>query len=262
MARTISFLLIPLLALCCSSALVPKQFTAIEDQTIQQFLAAIADVNSKAPQTLSAYIEIEGVKDNKQYKSAGEIAFDVTTDQMNIFFFDFIFKSPLTMLLKNGDALSIYYPAEKKLILSSMEKAGISSFIGLPIDLPVLIDLAQGKIPLIADYRVKQIVSEEAEERTYLIVENDRCFQTISFKKDRPDRIMFITKTGQHKIEFYINKYHRDGDARYYRNISLLLESQKLNLEISFSRITMNAPVRVKTEKDISLPKDVRIVNQ
>ena len=252
-----------LLFICsCSGAIVQKTFTPAENKTIKELLTILSSENEKIPETLSAQVDIEGMRSDKKYKSIGKILFDTKNDQMNITFFDFIFKSPLTMFIKNANSLSLYYPAEKKLILSTTERINFKSISGIPLDMKDLIEISVGKIPLITKYRVKQVLSSDKENRVYLVLENPVLYETISFKDNRPDRILFIEKTQQVKVEFYINKWYTKRGCHYYKNVRVYSESRKFDLEITFSRIKINEPVAIKTEKDISMPKDVRVINQ
>jgi len=140
------FLIPILLFICsCSGTIVQKTFTPAENKTIKDLLTIIAAENEKIPKTLSAQVDIEGMRSDKKYKSIGKILIDVKNDKMNITFFDFIFKSPLTMFIKNANALSLYYPAEKKLILSTTERINFKSLSGIPLDMKDLLDISVGK---------------------------------------------------------------------------------------------------------------------
>ncbi len=262
MKEIVILLFLPFLTLACAGGAIQKPLTPGEKKTVADLMTAVAEINRRTPETLSASMEITGAKSGKKYKSAGEISFDAKAGRLNLVLFDFIFKAPYTMLFKTGDSLSLYYPLEKKLILTTTQKIEPGFVAGLSVDIKTLVDLTSGKIPLIPDYRARQMADSGNPRRALLLLENRDCYETISFIDGRPDRILFVRKESKEKIEVYMKKYHSEGGVQYYRNLRIISESQSMDVEIAFTRISMNKPLKMKTEKDISLPRDVNIVKQ
>ena len=136
----------------------------------------------------------------------------------------------------------------------------IKNITGIDMDIDCMVSLIEGSIPLIKDHSVKRVYTEDDGRRYYLILENRKTFETLSFKKGIPDRILLMDKKGKKKIEVYIVKYHWKNNTIYYRKLNLIDEQAKINLDITFSDINMNKAVSLMTETDIAIPQGTKII--
>ena len=114
---------------------------------------------------------------------------------MRITFLDAIFKSILATILKKEDRLEIYFPIDKRLFIEDIKTIDIKKYIDINtnINMKLFSDLLAGKVPIIRSYSVKQVLTEKSDksdkdESSYLILENKRYFETISFKNRIPDK--------------------------------------------------------------------------
>ena len=258
--RYICIFILPLLFMSCSGKAIRHQFTVSEKKTIDELLLGLNNINSRTPETLTAKITINGTFGKKKYNAVGSVSFDSTSHQMNIVLYDFIFKTPITTVIKNNDDLSIHYPVDKKLILARLNSFRIKNITGIDMDIDCMVSLIEGSIPLIKNHSVKQVYTEDNGHRYYLILENSKTFETLSFKKGMPDRILFMDKKGNKKIEVYIDKYHWGRNSIYYKKLHLIDEQAKINLNITFSNITINEAVSIMTETDIAIPQGTKII--
>lgn len=223
-----------------------------EKKNAEAFLAYINDINNNSLSTISANLLVDGKFNRKEYKSMGKVLCDKKISKAYIQFLDFVFKSPITLMVQDKETIKFYYPATKLLYIDNYHTLNLYSYTGLNINFKFLYTLAFGQIPLLDDYSVKQV------KDNFLILENKSFYETISFKGKEPDKILFINKTTKEKFEFYLWDITRKEKTVFYKRIKVI-SAPDMNINFHFSNIILNVPVNVKTE--ITLPKDVKIVN-
>ena len=116
-----------------------------------------------------------------------------------------------------------------------------------------------GNIPLLINYRIKEGIKTE-KNSTYLVVENDSFYETISFKNNIADKMLFIKKTTGEKIEVYLDKRIKAGDSHYYSKIRFVSETSDMKISLEINRIRFNVPVKVKSVNSFKLPKNVKLI--
>lgn len=251
--------LLAIVLLSCSGRQVKPTFTVSEKNTISQSLKDVEAANSRAPETLTSQITIIGTLNNKKYSAAGSIAFDKKADILNIVLHDFVFKSPITTFIKSKDDVSIYSPIDNQLILTSMKAIKPKMILDINLESNALISLIQGQVPLLKNYFVKQIYREEKSSRNYLVIENKETYETICINRGNPERLLFVDKKKKQKTEVYSKMKKYAADSGYYRQLQIKSEADATDLLISFSSVTVNKPVKLKTEDDISIPRGTKV---
>ena len=239
---------------------VAGQYQKTGKETIRDMVNTISTINTGLPESYSAEFSIDGVSGVKHFKSLGSAQFNRKERAMYVSFTDFIFKSPVMVLMMDGDLVRIYYPAEKRLFVDNVNTIDMANYSGPGIDFDLLHDLATGTFPLIKNYSVKQGYRAVEGTGTMLIIENAKYYETISFKGKVPDKILLMNKRTREKTEVYVKKVLADRGSRFFGTILLVADQGRLRLELNFSNIKLNAPVRVKTFRDMRLPGDIKII--
>lgn len=236
------------------------QYEKTGKETIQDMINTLSKINRNSPEFFSVEFSIEGVSGQKHFKSLGSAQFSRKERVMHVNFTDFIFKSPVMVLMLDGELIRIYYPADKRLFVDNVNTIDMTNYNVPGISFDLLHDLSTGTFPLIKNYTVKQGYSVKEGTGTMLIIENAKYYETISFKEKVPDKILLMNKKTREKTEVYVKKFLEERGSIFFRNILLVSDQGRLRLDINFSKIKLNTPVRVKTIKDMRLPDDITTI--
>ena len=237
-----------------------NQYQPSGKDAVRDMLESITAVNKKSPLTYAADFTIDGTIGQKTYRLMGSAQFNRKLRAMHVAFLDFIFRSPITTVFQDGDMIRIYYPVEKKLFVDSCKTIDLANYGGVSVNFDLLYSVLTGAMPLIPDYTVKQgLISNDGKE-LMLILENGLYYETISFIDKSPDKIKLINKSTGDKYEIYMKKPIIQGDSHFFANVIIVSQNTPLRLDIRFSRIRLNTPVKVKTIQDARLPGNVKII--
>lgn len=237
-----------------------ENITSVMTDEIQRMIGIVDEINSHTPSSFVTSIEIIGNVREKKFKSVGSVNYNKKTGRFNITFLDYIFKSPITKIFQDGDRVSIYFPADKKLVLDNRSTLDIRNYIDLNLDYYLIYDLFRGSIPVLKDYRTKKGLASTDGKGSYLIIENSDYFETISFRGNTPDKLLIIHKDTREKIELYLKGFTFKGKSRYYKNILIVAKKSDLRLDFRFRRTRINIPVKVRTIESIRVPKSVKVI--
>ena len=241
-----------LLLLSCATA-DTVEYT--QSESASSLLNNISLINNNAPSYYDMTFTIEGLLNNQKYKLTGNAQLDAKLDLICLSLTDFIFKSPISTMFGNNNEIIMYFPPEKKLFKYKKSSFDLKTLWGINLDYEIIRILASCKIPLIADYKARESSAPADDNTSYLILENKRYYETISFKNNMPDKIKIIDKNDRSETEFHLLAAKKYDESVIYRKISVL--SKKLNFDISINSIKINTPVKVKTINDIKIPADV-----
>jgi hypothetical protein len=241
------------------SALTDRYHPAGKDG-IRAMIDGVTAINRKSPESCNLDFNIEGTYGEKKNRMLGSLQFNRKQHTMNVSVVDFIFRSPLMTLLLEGDVIRVYYPAEKKMYIDNARTINLANYGGFNIDFSMFHDLITGVIPLIEGYSVKQGLASNDGKGLMLILENSRFYETVSFQRNEPDKILLINKKTREKIEIYVNDPVIQGGSRIYSKVMIVAKNIPLRFEITFKRILLNTPVRVKTFKDLKIPNGLQVV--
>lgn len=233
---------------------------AVITDDIRRMIGILERINSNTPSSFTCSIEVIGNIGKKKFKSLGNVKFDRKTGRFNITFLDYIFKSPLTDLFQDGDRISIYFPADKKLVLDDRKTIDIRNYINLNLDYYLLYDLFRGSIPVLKDYRVRKGLSSADRKTSYLIIENDEYYETLSFQGNTPDKLLIIHRNSKEKIELYLRGFSQKGKSRYFKKIRIVADQNDLRLDFTFRGTRINVPVKVRTIESIKVPRGVKVI--
>jgi hypothetical protein len=233
-------------------------FVMTED--IRRMIGIVEKINAHTPVSFSSSIEIIGSIREKKFKSVGSVYYDKKAGRFHITFLDYIFKSPVTRIFQDGDRISIYFPADKKLVLDNRKTIDIRNYMDLNLDYYLVYDLFRGSIPVLKNYKVKKGLASADGKSSYLIIENSEYFETISFRGNTPDKLMIVRKDTGEKIELYVKGVTLKGKSRYYKKIRIVAKKSDLRLDFRFRRTRINIPVKVRTIESIRVPKSVRVI--
>jgi hypothetical protein len=229
-------------------------------EAVREMIGALAEINRTSPASYAADFYVEGASAKSRFKSAGTARFDRDRGLLQITFVDYIFRSPIALFFLDGKSISVFYPIEKKLILDDVKNFNTANYTGIGIDFDILLALAEGKIPVLTDYKVRESLTARKGAGSMLIIENNESIETISFDKTSPDKLLFINKNTRNKTEIYLKKFIQEGDSRFFNVLKLYDGKSGLELDITFNKVQLNAPVKVKTIKDVKIPSDVQII--
>lgn len=253
-------------SLGCSTAAVRDdtalkgQYHPVGKEGIRAMVDSISVINRNCPESYALDFDIDGAFGDKKNRIMGNAQYNKKQRAMHVAFVDYIFRSPVMTLLREGDTVRVYYPVEKKMYVDSFKTIDLANYGGVTIDFDMFHDIITGSIPLIAGYSVKQGLAANDGKGSMLILENPMYYQTISFQANDPDKILLINKKTREKLEIYVKKPFVQGTSRIYSSIMIVAQSVRLRLNITFKKIQLNAPVRVKTVKDIKLPDNLKII--
>lgn len=264
--------LVPLLIVLAASAVgcgtaplrddeaLADRYHACGKDGIRDMLGAISEINRNSPDFCTADFSISGSRAEQRYRLLGRLQFDKRQELLYVAFIDFIFRSPLTTLFREGDTIRIYYPADRKMYVDSVKKIDLANYGGIAVDFNLLSGLIAGTVPVIPGYSVRQGLTANDRKGSMLILENPRFYQTISFKENNPDRIKLVAKKTGEKFEVYLSRPVTRGASRLFSSIIIVGHNSRLRLDIHFSGVVLNDPVKVKTYRDSQFPRDLKII--
>lgn len=223
-----------------------------DEAKTRSLLNTVRNINRNAPDSLHSRFSVEGLSGRKRFSSLGELVFSKNPRLLRISLTDAVFRSSLSTIVQDGDRLTLYFPGDKSMFLDSMRSIEIKKYTRLDIDLRLIYPLITGQIPLLENYSVRRGLSPEEgraldAQHSFLILENREFFQTISFKGDVPDKILFIHKDTGRKIEVYLEKPAMSEGMLHYSRIRLNLVSSGDAIAFGFSGVRFNQPVDAKS---------------
>ena len=237
-----------------------SQYHPSGKDAVRDMVDSISAINKKSPLTYAADFTVDGTIGEKTYKLMGSVQFNRKLRAMYIAFLDFIFRSPITTVFQDGDVIRIYYPAQKKLFVDNYKTIDLANYGGVSVNFDLLYGILTGAMPLISDYSVKQGLASNDGKESMLVLENSRYYETISFSGNSPDKIKLINKTTGEKYEIYMKKPIIQVNSYFFANVMIVSQNTPIRLDLRFSRIRLNAPVKVKTIQDARLPGNVKII--
>ena len=252
----------------CSKSII-KHENRLEEPKIDNaalLVKRIKELNNRSPHTYSTNFLIEGIIKGKKVKLAGNTIFNNNPRRIKIDFIDAIFKSPLITVVQNNDLVKIYFPIEKKLFLDNINTIDISNYANIEINIQILYDLFSGSIPLIKDYTTKKALKPSSKKISkiegpiFLILKNINFYQTISFKNNIPDKILWVNRKNNEKVEVYLEGPRINQDINFYNTIRLVHPKQNCRITLQFKEIKFNIPVDIKKIVKINLHRDVKII--
>jgi hypothetical protein len=234
-------------------------FAPADRDAVRIMLEGVSALNKKSPASFRADFRIDGSAGARKYSLLGSAEFSRRERLLHVAFMDFIFKSPVATFLQDGDAIRIYYPIEKKMFVDSVTTFDLANYGGVGIGYDLLYDIATGAFPLIRGYRVKQGLAENGGNGSMLVLENGTFYETISLKGGTPDKILLINRKTREKLEVYIKKIISQDSSVFFSNVVVVSIANGLRLNIDFSKVKLNVPVKVKTVKDMAIPGNVKV---
>lgn len=238
---------------------VPGQYHPAGGAAVRAMLDGVSSLVKKSPATCSADFNVSGSTGARTYRLAGSVEFDRSGRLMHIAFKDFIFKSTVTMFFQEGDTIRVYYPVDKKMFVDNTRTFDLANYGGTSLNYSMIYDVATGTFPLIKGYRVREGLAADNGNGSLLVLENGAYYETISFKQGVPEKILLVSRKTGEKIEVYLKKIVNQGDSVFFSNIMVISAGSRLRLEINFNRVSLNAPVKVKTVRDVTIPGSVQV---
>jgi len=250
----------------CGCVTTGKQTAGVVKRTgnseAKKMIAKVQEINAGAPKSFAVSFEIDGTMKKKKFKSIGKAFFDRGAGKMYISFLDYIFKSPLTRVYIDGSEIIFYFPVDKTLIKDNARTIDLRNYNNIQIPYHVVYDLLTGSIPLIKDYSIKEGLVKKEASLSFLILENKNTYQTIAFSRDYPDKIKLVNKKAKDVIEIYLKRPMKTNKGYFYRTIVMVEKKSKVRLTLKFKSIKLNRPVKVKSVKDLKVPRDAKIISR
>lgn len=235
------------------------------NETALSLLKDIEEINKKSPDSFTLDIDIDGRINNKNFKATGSAIFNKDPVKLKITFFDAIFRSPLTVIVQDEEIIKFFFPVEKTLYIDNINKIKLKNYAGINMDYCHIFPLATGRIPLLDDYTVKNAFTENKNDQLnngdiYIILENKKYYETIVFKGDMPDKILFLNKETKEKTEMYLENPHTIRGTLFYRKISLISANSDFRIINRFKNIKLNNNPDIKKIVKIDLPKGYKTI--
>ncbi len=237
-----------------------------EDEEIKLLLDRILEINRSTPESFSADFTVEGrFQKNKKFKSIGKLIYKKEPQKMRISFIDYVFKSPITTIVQDGNVLKFYLPVEKKLYLDRTDTVNLKNYIGIDLNFNFIYKFIIGEIPLIENYQVKQGLiakanSEMKQEETYIILENIKYYETISLKNNTPNKVLLINKITKKRYEFYLGNASCKDNWLNFRSLKFISKGSGHRAIIKIKKRKCNIPVNVRKITRIKLSKNTKII--
>lgn len=255
---------------CGSTPVLPdgKYVKSEDDTRVKSYLQNISAINARAPQSFRARFAVYGNLENRRkFKSIGSCVYSRSHEKFMMTFIDSVFRSPLTTVLQEGKVLKIYLPVEKKLYIDNADMISLKNYSGIDIDYRFISSLARGLIPVIDNYTIRQGLkyrkeTNRSESDFFIILENDSLFETISIKKDIPNKILLVNKKTLEKMEFYLENPVLKGDTGsiYYKQIKFLSVKKGERVNLEFTNIEHNASINVQRDFRLNVPGNVSTI--
>lgn len=251
---------------CVKPVIREEKVSQMGSKEPKALLQRINEINSKSAESFNAQISVDFFTDKKKFNSIGDAVFKKNPRMMKIKITDIVFKSPISILIQDGESLKFYFPADKTIYIDKTKTIKLKNYINLDIDFKILYPLIIGQIPVIPDYTIKQgLIAGESEGKNsgcfYLILENKYIYETISFKNDIPDKILLLQKDTKNKLEIYLEKPFTLSDVLLYKEVRFVLLHSGDRLVYRLKDIKINAPPDLGDDINIISAKGTKIIN-
>jgi hypothetical protein len=226
MIKNSFFSLISLCCLCiliaCSGSQIKTNANVSDIKDAMPLLDMVNKINDNSPETFSASFETEGSMGTNKFKLVGTAFYDKKLEKFTMNFSDYIFKSQLSSLLRNGKNIEVYYIPESKIILDSSETIKIKNYVPIDMDFNLIYQLLTSRIPLIENYSIHQ--AKKDDDKSFLVLQNNNWYETIAFNLDEPERIKLTNKKTSQEIEIYLRSPLKQNESRYYKKIQIIIK--------------------------------------
>jgi hypothetical protein len=252
----------------CSTATVKSEADLItaDEENITHLMGLINKYNSNSLNSYILQLNVEGHSGTQKFKAGGNVRYNNLPRRMKIVFHDAILQSPITEIIQEDDVLRFYFPLEKALYIENINKIDLKAYTNFNLDFNLISDLLCGKIPVIKLYRVYKGLESETDPvikgNKLIILENDEFFETISFSKDVPDKILWVNKNSKERIELYLRRPVLKDNFLFYQEAKIISRKSDLNILIQFSSIKFNVPVDPENITKRKYPKDMNIIKR
>ncbi|MFH0976590.1 MAG: hypothetical protein V1874_12480 [Spirochaetota bacterium] len=242
-----------------------RDYTTADKKDTAYLLKLIEKANTDCTRALDANFDIEGHSGKQKFKASGNIQFNDNPRKVKIVFHDAVFKTPITEIIQDGYEIKFYFPFDKILYNDNIKTINLKNYTNFDIDFDLVSDLSTGKIPLIKNYSiVKGLEHEDAsgnENNKLIIINNKEYYETISFMREIPDKILWMNKTTKEKIEVYLYDPLKRDKLLFYKTIKIVSLSSDLKITIRFNSIKFNLPANPENIVKIKLAKDTKVIN-
>ena len=215
-----------------------------ENQDAVHLLGIINNINNNSPATFSASFEADGNMRTQQFKLSGTAFYDKNSEKLLMNFSDFIFKSQISSLLRNGNNIEVFYIPENRIVLDSVETIRVSNYVPINMDFYLVYQLLTARIPILENHSVYQVTKDG--NKSFLVLENTGWYQTIAFNSDEPAQIKFTNKSNSQEIEIYLRSPLNQNGSKYYRKIQFRVRGAGITVNINTGWVRMNTPVNIR----------------
>ena len=248
----------------CSKNIIEskKVINKSDGNEILVLLKKITEINNNSPRAFSVTFTLKGIIDGKKFKTLGSGIYNKSPKKMRITVKDVVFNSALSIVIVDNEIIKFYIPVEKKLYIDNEKTIDLKNYINLNINYKIFYSLVTGMIPILSNYRIKEglTTKRDSPPRLFLILENDDYFETISFRENIPDKILFINKSTKEKFEIYLEKPLYIANTLYYKRIKFIFLETDCKLSLKFNNIKSNIQIKLKNITRLKLEKDTRIM--
>jgi hypothetical protein len=241
-----------------------KSFKEADNKNTVYLLNLVEKFGDNSPKTLNANFDIEGHSESKTFKASGNLRFNAKSRKVRIIFHDAVFKSPITEIIQDEDVIKIFFPFDKILYIDNVKTINLRSYSSLNLDFNLISDLSIGRIPVIKKFSVvKGLESGSGPgsgDNRFIILENNDYYETISFKLDTVDKILWMNKDTREKVEVYLDKPVKGDDILFYKSLRIVSLKNDFKITINFDDVKFNIPFDVENMLKLELSKDVKII--
>ncbi len=234
---------------CAAPELAPdRPFTQAGKEETNRLLENIDRINGNAPSSIDAAFRVDGMFGKKKFKASGYFLYNDSAAAARITFVDSVFKSPLTTFVQDGNTIKVHFPVENTLVIDNTETIQLSDYMPVSVDYSFLRQMFTSRIPMIQDYKINRVLIPRKKDGSttseiFIIIENDRYYETITFKDNLPTRILLVEKGKKKKYEFYYAEPAQKNKKFGFKGIEFVEPDTGNKLDIHFTKYKTNRSI-------------------
>lgn len=226
-----------------------------QSKEVDNLLNIIKNLNQNIPKTIKTNISLNATMNKNSYNAEGTAYYINKPQKLKIKLSDLVFKSPMLEVLQKDNTIKVYNPVNETLYTRNTNNLLKTNLLENNINF--IINFSLGKISLIKNYQVKKLVTKSKREQ-YLLLENNKYYQTISFKNNMPNKVLFINKQNKEKLEIFFYNKTKIGNYSFFKKIKAFAQKSRNRLTINFYRIKTDIKLNEKNIFRLKVPKGVK----
>lgn len=208
-----------------------------EQSSVDKFIEKINSHNKKI-RSYYGGIFARGLLKNKKFKAQGRVWSDTALDKLKLRFEDLIFRSPISVFLMEGNRITLYYPPQKKKIITKREDFQPAYDAGLPLPSDLLLPMLRGHFYLPKKIEHKSF-KKSAKGDKVILVDTRYIINYILGKNGMPRMGIFQSRQDKKRVVFKYKNFKKVKGLQIPYHITIIPARSKnyLHLKIQWLRI-------------------------